>query len=165
MDKPEIIMLIGPPGSGKSTWIKNYLATQPAMQYSIISADDFIMKWAAQDGLGNDYDAAFRHYPLEKVVSALYGKASWCNTNQYSVIWDQTNLDKASRAGKLACFPGYHRKAVVFEISEETLKQRRNSPERLASNKVIPDEVLAGMALKFQAPDLEEFDEIMKVTV
>ena len=49
MNTPELIVLIGLPGVGKSTWISNYLKDKTE-EYVIVSSDNYITKWAEEKG-------------------------------------------------------------------------------------------------------------------
>jgi len=56
----KLIILIGPPASGKSTWREKFLASQTD-EWVVCSTDDLLDKWAAERGL--TYDEAFGQAP------------------------------------------------------------------------------------------------------
>ena len=45
-----IVMLVGLPGSGKSTVVKKLLEKNPDMDFEVISSDDIIMELGEPDG-------------------------------------------------------------------------------------------------------------------
>ena len=173
MDKdqcPEIIFLIGPPGSGKSTWLEKYFAMLARTRapehiptYAIISTDRMVEERMAEHGC--DYTTAFAMVPKEESDQMCFNKLYGCLKNNYHIIVDQTNVDKTTRASKLALVPdNYFKRAIVFKLPQEVVMQRINAPERLAAGKVIPDFVMQKMFDTFEDPDLTEFDEIQYIT-
>jgi predicted kinase len=78
------------------------------------------------------------------------------------ILWDQTNLTKKSRKGKLLQVPPHYTKvAVFFSIPNlEELQRRLDS----RAGKTIPRHVVADMIKSLEEPSLEEgFDLIVKV--
>lgn len=160
---PEAIFLIGYPGSGKSTWLKAFFDSKPERLYTVLSSDNLLYELAARDGI--DYNTAHGKYHAEiipELIARMYGSVKHGN----SIIIDQTNLDPAVRAEKLAMIPAhYHKKAIVFEVPIEVLIARQKAPERLAMGKVIPEDVFVSMQAVYCKPDLNEFDEIVTLTM
>lgn len=150
--KPTVYMLIGLPGSGKSTWTNNYKSDKTIIT---LSTDDVIALRAELRGV--TYDEAFAD-SIEYATKLVARWADECRQHDTDVIWDQTNLTKASRAKKLRQLPNHRKVAVVFLADEATLKERRaNRP-----GKTIPQHVLRTM--KLELPSTEEgFDEIIYI--
>ena len=167
---PEIIFLIGPPGSGKSTWLAKYFemlartrAPEHNPQYAIISTDRMVEERMAEHGI--DYTAAFSMVPKEEADKIIFNKLYGFLKNNYHIIVDQTNVDKVTRAAKLALVPEhYFKRAIVFKLPREIVMERINAPERLAAGKIIPEAVMQKMFDTFEDPDLTEFHEIEFIT-
>lgn len=162
MKLPQVIMLVGLPGTGKSTWIQEFLksADRP---YTVLSADAITTQWAKEVGI--DYTEAFKRYPEDVVKREIYRRLDQALRANMSIIWDQTNLSKENRSTKLGRLPGFYRRtAVVFTVDPEEQTRRLNAPERIAANKVIPEEVMTRMRSEFEMPDLAEFDEVIHVS-
>lgn len=155
--KPIAFILIGVPGSGKSTWSKPLLSSG---QFDLISTDAFIDKYA--ESLGKTYTDVFSGYikEAEKIC-----KMHLENTIERSgnLIWDQTNTTVKSRKQKIDKLNDYVKIAVVFNIGEETQKLRiakRNEE----TGKDIPANILRSMRDHFEQPTIEEgFDQIIEV--
>ena len=151
--KPTCIMLIGLPGCGKST-----LAAK--MNLSIISSDYFVEQLAAEKGMTytEGFDLVIKE--ATKMMNELLDKTI---EEEYSFVWDQTNLSVKSRKGKIDQLKaaGYDVVAHVFNISPEALSARRKSrPE-----KVIAESIERRMAASFEQPTIEEgFSEIVSYT-
>ncbi len=160
--RPEILMMVGLPGSGKGFWIQNFLATQPPRKYAIVSSDDTIEIWRTRDSL--TYEQAIATYSRELISAHLQGIIDNAIYHGHSIIWDQTNLVKEDRITKLEMLPErYRRVAVWFDLPHEISDTRRFSPSRVAQGKTIPEEVIANFKAVYTPPDLTEFDEIIRV--
>lgn len=151
--KATLYMLIGLPGSGKSTWIANNNVASIA---AILSTDALIEQYAAEQG--TTYDDVFADY-INTALNKMNSTKKWAIANQMHVVWDQTNLTKASRKRKLRDFEDYSKVAVVFQAPEWLLEARRAS----RPGKTIPEYVLEGMKLELPSTD-EGFDEIIYMT-
>ena len=153
---PELIMLVGLPGTGKSTWVKNqgYFENPDWM---VLSTDNFIESCII--GTNDTYSAVFPSLIRLAERNLVEGLNYACRTRM-NIVWDQTNLSAASRAKKLKQLQiGYKKTARVFPVPPNH-SEWLNSEER--RGKVIPDHVLASMHAVFEQPTIYEgFDEII----
>jgi len=151
---PKLYMLVGVPGSGKSTWVKNQ---EWAKDCTIVSTDKYVEEWA--ETVGKTYTEVFEEY-MPVAVAKMAGAVNGARSVGKDIIWDQTSTTIATRAKKFRMLPEYYAIAVVFRIPEPQELQKR-----LASRpgKVIPSEVLDDMIAKWQEPTEEEgFNEIWR---
>jgi predicted kinase len=151
---PKLYMLVGVPGSGKSTWVKNQ---EWAKDCAYISTDTYVEEWA--ESVGKTYTEVFEEY-MPMAVTRMVGAVNGARSAGKDIIWDQTSTTIFTRAKKFRMLPEYYAIAVVFRIPEPQELQKR-----LASRpgKVIPSEVLDDMIAKWQEPTLEEgFKEIWR---
>lgn len=152
--KNKCYQLIGVPGAGKSTWIKNqdWAAGMP-----VISTDNFVEAYAKEQG--KTYNEVFKDY-MPIAVKLMANQAKICEANGLDVIWDQTSTTVASRRRKFNTLPGYEHIAVVFPTPDaEELARRLNS----RPGKNIPDDVMRSMIEGFEMPTEEEgFKEIWR---
>jgi predicted kinase len=148
---PKVYMLIGVPGSGKSTWIGSQ---DWAGDCVLVSTDKLVELEAGRQG--KTYNQVFSSY-IDTATELMNDDVREAVAAGKDIIWDQTNTGRKSRKAKLAMAPGYHKIAVVFATPEEDEWQRR-----LASRpgKSIPDAVLKAMATGLQLPADGEFDEV-----
>jgi predicted kinase len=151
--EPNLWMLVGVPGSGKSTWIAN---TFDHVDVVVASTDDFINVAAVL--LGKTYDEVFKD-TIKNAEKMMYQGVTRAVEGNCDIIWDQTNLTRKSRAKKLIMIPERYRKiAVVFPTPEpEELERRLVS----RPGKTIPQHVINSMIHNFQHPQhAEGFDVI-----
>ena len=151
---PRLYMLVGVPGSGKSTWIRS--RNHDAV---IASTDDKIEAAAAAQGL--TYDAVFES-EFKAANAALREDVKQAVKDQRDIIWDQTNLTAKSRRSKLGQVPkSYARIALYFPTPDgEELARRLAS----RAGKTIPVHVMASMIASLEPPvPSEGFDAIYQV--
>lgn len=151
----KVYMLIGVPGSGKSTWLSSQ---EWAKDIPVVSSDRFIDAHAEKEG--KTYNDVFADY-IKIATKLMDNQVLICKANGYDIVWDQTNTNAKSRAKKLAVLDGYEKIAVVFRTPEKAEHDRR-----LASRvgKSIPDNVMQSMIENFEEPtEAEGFKEIWYV--
>ena len=160
--QPEVIFFVGFPGSGKSTELARMLAAMELGTYTVLSSDAVLMEFAERDSI-TYHDAHIKY--ADDVKPLLIERMKTLFASNVNVILDQTHLDPQVRADKLALVPAhYHKRAVLFEVPMEVIRQRQLAPERLAVGKFIPEEVMDQMIAVYRKPDLTEFDEITIVS-
>ena len=158
MTKPPILMmLVGVPASGKSTYIKNKLANEA--NTVVVSTDDYIEQAAA--AAGTTYDAIFSKV-VGVATKAMKSAVRDAVANNQNIIWDQTNTTAKSRASKLAMIPDSYRKVAVFFHTPDPEELQKRLGQR--SGKTIPAHVVANMISGLEPPTKSEgFDEIIEV--
>lgn len=144
--------MIGVPGSGKSTWIKNQ---DWALGLTVVSTDDFVEDYAKTQG--KTYSEVFDEY-MPTAVDLMAKAVVHAREHGHDIIWDQTSTTEKSRARKFNMLPDYEHIAVVFKTPDKEELDRR-----LASRpgKNIPAHVIRSMIDHFEMPTQEEgFREI-----
>jgi predicted kinase len=152
---PKCYQLIGVPGSGKSTWVKNQIW---ALGLTVISTDNFVEAYANTQG--RTYSEVFEDY-MPTAIDLMIQQVAFAQQHGHTVIWDQTSTTAASRRKKFRMLPDYQHIAVVFKTPDPEELSRR-----LASRpgKIIPEEIVKDMIDRFEMPTLAEgFQEIWHV--
>lgn len=159
---PNMYMMVGVPGSGKSWWIdrQDFNLTNV-----ILSTDDFIQEIAChmsmESGQVITYSDIFHNHIVEAERQLQLDLKSAIDDNM-NIIWDQTNLSVATRRKKLQKIPRHYKKiACVFSTPDnEQHDIWLNSMRR--NGKVIPSHIMASMIATYQEPSINEgFDEII----
>ena len=148
-------MMVGVPGSGKSSWIaKQNFDWNTTM---VVSSDAIIDQRAAAQG--KTYSDVFQD-EIKAATLQMNQNLRDAIDNNMNIVWDQTNLTAKSRAGKLSQIPKNYRKIAVFFPTPDAKELQR----RLASRpgKTIPQNIVIGMISQLQKPsEAEGFDEII----
>jgi predicted kinase len=144
---PKVYVLVGVPGSGKSTWIWNQHWIV-GMEY--VSTDYFVEKFARR--MGKTYSEVFEQV-MPRCVRLMARAVRRARANGSDIVWDQTSTTVKSRERKFRMLPDYWHIAVVFPTPEVSVLK-----ERLAGRpgKEVPWEVVQGMIDNFEMPSEEE---------
>ena len=151
---PTAYILVGVPGSGKSTWIKNQIW---ALGLTVVSTDAFVEDYARE--CGSTYSEVFDDY-MPTAVKLMANQVVFAREHGHTIIWDQTSTTVKSRKKKFNMLPNYKMVAVVFPTPdpEELASRLQNRP-----GKHIPQHVIDSMIKGWEEPTLEEgFDEIWR---
>ena len=150
-----LYLLVGVPGAGKSTWVKNQNWTKYC---AYVSSDYYVEKFAQK--LNRSYSEVFEDV-IPRAIRLMNRAVIRAKNNNQDIIWDQTSVTIKTRARKIRMFSDYRIIAVVFttpplEELYSRLKQR--------SEKHIPQRVIHQMLEHWQDPTLEEgFSEIWHI--
>lgn len=135
---PRLVVLVGLPGSGKSTWARE-------QGYNALSSDDIrrvLSDDANNQSIHGEVFATLRYLlrrrlELKRPVTCI----------------DATNLTHRERRPYLAMAQIYGcvAEAVYFDTPPEVCKQRNRDRDR-----VVPDEVIGMMAARLRVPTVEE---------
>ncbi len=149
----KLIILIGPPASGKSTWRAKFLASTTE-EWVVASTDDLVDEWAAERGL--TYDEAHSKAPwgqFNKTFKYAYRNALSDGKN---VIIDRTSMSAKNRKDYFKDLPeGTEVEAVVFVVDDAELKRRMQARKEV-TGKSVPYVALMSMQKRYQAPTLDE---------
>lgn len=149
-----LYMMVGLPGSGKSTWIAQKNITNSV----ILSTDAYIESEARRRGVS--YSDLFDSL-ISEAEQMLSAELDLAVKNNQVIYWDQTNVTVKSRARKLRRIPAHYEKHAVYfdtpiSVIQERLKQRETE-----TGKRIPDQVVRNLASILVPPSLAEgFDTL-----
>jgi len=147
----QLIIVVGLPGSGKTTFWKN-TTCHPPMAVRV-SLDDF-----RRVIIGKDYFAPFEptvHAWTEQTVRYLLSQG-------FSVYLDATSIRRGLRAKYIRLAKEYGAETVCYEMktSYHTCLERNKQRER-----VVPEEVIRRMSEDYEEPTIDEgFDRIFAVS-
>jgi predicted kinase len=151
MSKKEIILLVGLPGSGKSTWVKDFLSENS--DYVVVSSDDIIEAYARS--VGRTYTEVFYDYMSNAEVEYNIRLSSSISEGK-NIIVDRTSLSPKARRKILSkVTKDYKKTAIVFNTAVDVIKERLIKREK-ETGKSIPDYVFVTMQNSYVEPTTEE---------
>uniref|UniRef100_A0A6I8P6L3 Heteroous nuclear ribonucleoprotein U like 1 n=1 Tax=Ornithorhynchus anatinus TaxID=9258 RepID=A0A6I8P6L3_ORNAN len=144
----EILMMVGLPAAGKTTWAAKHAAAHPAKKYNILGTNSIMDKMRVM-GLRRQRNYAGRWDVLiQQATQCLNRLIQIAARKKRNYILDQTNVYGS-------------RKAIVICPSDEDLKDRtiRRTDEE---GKDVPDHAVLEMKANFTLPDAGDFlDEVL----
>lgn len=146
---PKCVMLIGVPGSGKSTWFEDNYSSQ-LKEYEVISTDDIIDFVSLFYGM--TYDESFSDL-IKFAEKAMWKQLESASKFKDNILIDRTNLTVNSRRKFLRYLEGYTFEAVVFPTPDKQEWERRLDSR---GGKTIPKRVLDSMVASMELPTEEE---------
>jgi predicted kinase len=158
LKEPWVLTLIGPPLSGKDTWIGNNFDVNEVV---MISRDQILL-----DVYGSDnYDEAFKNVNQKEVDRVLISTIQKASKENKNVIINMTNMTRKRRMYNLDFFGDeYYKVAVIFPILDEAEYERRNLKRKEEEQKFIPTHVLKNMISSYQTISKDEgFDKIISL--
>ena len=151
-------MLIGLPGSGKSTFAEKWFGG--LNDGTVILSSDAIREelWPEDP---HSHQSKADH---NKVFSLMKLRTLRALDNNHDVIYDATNVSKKERTDLLnelkdKSLEPFESVAYVFETDVPTCIERQNNRDRK-----VPEEVILRMAKRFEMPDeIEGWDSIKRI--
>ena len=154
LKEPFVIILVGPPLSGKTTWIRNNFPTT-----EVISRDETVMEVYGS----RNYTEAFNNVDQKEVDRVLTQKFLDANAAKKNVIVDMTHMASKRRKQNLNYFSDdYYKLGVIFPILSDEEYEKRNKKRIEVENKALPMRVVKSMISSYQpiTPD-EGFDKVI----
>lgn len=163
--QPFVMILIGPPLSGKSTFIKNNFTKdiddKRYIDVKVISRDQIVLDLSGTD----NYDYAFQTVSHRDVDAELHRQLEEAADNGKNVIVDMTNLSSKRRKGTLSYFDDSFTKiAVIFPILDWDVYMHRNEERKEKESKNISEKLLKNMIKSYQSIKEDEgFDRVISL--
>uniref|UniRef100_A0A3P9AK06 Uncharacterized protein n=1 Tax=Esox lucius TaxID=8010 RepID=A0A3P9AK06_ESOLU len=159
----EILMMVGLPACGKTTWASKHAQNHPEKKYNILGTNAIMEKMKVM-GLRRQKNYAGRWDALiQQATQCLNRLIQIAARKKRNYILDQTNVYGSAQRRKMRPFEGFQRKAIVICPTEEDFKERtlRQTDEQ---GKDVPDHAVLEMKANFVLPEPSDFlDEVLFV--
>lgn len=158
---PTLYLLVGLPGSGKTTWRNAFLASRGDGACAV--GRDDIVEEAAAAAQGISYAEAWRAGTVKKATDKEFrrrlGLAFQCGCD---VVVDVTGLTGKARRRVLDRVPaGWEKVAVLFDLPDEELTRRLRARAQ-AGGKHIGERLLARMRKSWEPIGPGEVDRVIR---
>ncbi|XP_056394311.1 heterogeneous nuclear ribonucleoprotein U-like protein 1 [Hyla sarda] len=154
----EILMMVGLPGAGKTTWAMKHSAANPGKKYNILGTNAIMEKMRVM-GLRRQRNYAGRWDVLiQQATKCLNQLIQIAARRKRNYILDQTNVYGTAQRRKMRPFEGFHRKGIIICPTDEDLKDRivKRTDEE---GKDVPDHAVLEMKANFSLPEPGDFLE------
>jgi len=157
----KLIILVGLPAVGKSTWVKRFLKNNP--NTIVCGLDLFLEQEYPQFSSYVDkfnYHMSLGNKGLSKYIDYMENNKKEAVNKGYNLIIDQTNLTIKSRAKHLG-LPAKEKIAVFWRDTPKDWEKRLKTRGK-KEGKVIPNSILEDMRNSIEFPTIKEgFDKII----
>ena len=141
MNRPTLIILVGPPGAGKTTYAHTYIEEHPGTVH------------LTSDGIRKELhgDETIQDNPGE-VFAIMQRRAVDCLNWGYDVIYDATNMTRKDRAGIITACPKFAKIECHIIWSPIDICIERDASRK----RTVGKEVIDRMLKRFQSPYYDE---------
>ncbi|KAM6933993.1 LOW QUALITY PROTEIN: heterogeneous nuclear ribonucleoprotein U-like protein 1 [Xenentodon cancila] len=154
----EILMMVGLPACGKTTWAIKHAESNPDKKYNILGTNAIMDKMKVM-GLRRQKNYAGRWDVLiQQATQCLNRLIEIAARKRRNYILDQTNVYGSARRRKMRPFEGFQRKAIVICPTDEDFKER-TLKQTNEQGKDVPDHAVLEMKANFTLPEPCDFLE------
>uniref|UniRef100_A0A3P9PWT2 Heteroous nuclear ribonucleoprotein U like 1 n=1 Tax=Poecilia reticulata TaxID=8081 RepID=A0A3P9PWT2_POERE len=154
----EILMMVGLPACGKTTWAIKHAQENPDKKYNILGTNAIMDKMKVM-GLRRQRNYAGRWDVLiQQATQCLNRLIEIAARKRRNYILDQTNVYGSARRRKMRPFEGFQRKAIVICPTDEDFKER-TLKQTNEQGKDVPDHAVLEMKANFTLPEPCDFLE------
>ncbi|GMT33585.1 hypothetical protein PFISCL1PPCAC_24882 [Pristionchus fissidentatus] len=157
-----LLMMVGLPGVGKSTWVRQYIRDHPEEQWDVINAEG-VMAAMKVNGMPRGRTHTGRwDMVLGLVAKALQKMVLLAARRRRNYIVDLSNVNKDSRKRRLMHFKDFTKKCLVIVPDEEEMVNRQMKQTRQEGASHVPAEAILEMKAVFTFPceEAEGLDEV-----
>ncbi|XP_071974539.1 heterogeneous nuclear ribonucleoprotein U-like protein 2 [Engystomops pustulosus] len=154
----EVLLMIGLPGTGKTTWAKKHCEDNPEKRFQHLSTEALVPQLKTLGPDAPELDQKAKDNLVQLATKCLIRLVPVAARRKGNYIIDQCTVYGSAQCRKMHCFRGFQRKAVVLVLKDEEWKKRLESRKE-QEEEIVPDYVLLEMKANFVMPTKSDFLE------
>ncbi|GCB79500.1 hypothetical protein scyTo_0019554 [Scyliorhinus torazame] len=151
-----VILMVGMPGVGKTTWVKKHVAENPEKRYTVLGTHNILDKMRVKGLEGPEMNAERRNVLVQQATQSLSKLIQIAACKKRNYILDQANVYSSAQRRKMIQFKGFSRQAMVICPSDEDWKTRMKL-RTAEDGEDVPDFALNEMKVNFTLPETSDF--------
>jgi heterogeneous nuclear ribonucleoprotein U-like protein 1 len=157
----EVIMMVGLPASGKTTWAEKHMRENPEKHYTILGTNQIMDKMKVSGLMRRGNYHGRWEVLIKKATDILNRLLVMAGKNPRNYIIDQTNVYAKAQYRKMGYFQGFVRKAVVVIPPHHELR-KRTAMRTKEMGDPVPEDALNAMRANFHVPAKDNvFDDVL----
>eukprot|EP00092_Neocalanus_flemingeri_P027163 GFUD01029458.1.p1 GENE.GFUD01029458.1~~GFUD01029458.1.p1 ORF type:complete len:378 (+),score=117.36 GFUD01029458.1:48-1136(+) len=160
-----LVMMVGLPASGKTTWARNFMQQNSEKRFNLLSTEEFMKKMTVNGESRQLHCGKLRYEHLvQRITRNMQDVVRVASCRRRNIIIDQTNVYENAQKRKCRPFTGMEKRMVVVIPSDEVFRQRREKQSsEEAGARSIPEEAVMEMKANFSLAKEgdENFNEIV----
>lgn len=165
----ELIMMVGLPSSGKTTWAERWVNDHPEKRYIMLGTNLALDQMKVPDLLHKQNNGQRFDRLMDLATGIFNTLLTRASKTPRNFIIDQTNVYKTARKRKLKPFANFQKIAVVVFPRLEELKAR-SEKRFIEMEKEVPNEAVNEMLANFDLPKSKDmpgtdeyFDQVIYI--
>ncbi|CAH2325118.1 heterogeneous nuclear ribonucleo U 2 isoform X2 [Pelobates cultripes] len=150
IEECELLMMVGLPGAGKTTWVQKHMQENPDKNYIHLCIDRLIPQLKTAGPEPFEENSKTRDRLIKVATQCLNRLIAIAGHRRGNYILDQCTVYEGAQKRKLKWFPHFIRKAILVVPKEEEWKRRLAL--RKEEGEIYPEPILLDMRAHFSIP-------------
>uniref|UniRef100_A0A1I8AEB6 B30.2/SPRY domain-containing protein n=1 Tax=Steinernema glaseri TaxID=37863 RepID=A0A1I8AEB6_9BILA len=156
-----VLMMVGLPAVGKTTWVRTYLREHPEEHWILISTDAVSNAMTISGMPRRRVHRGRWDMVMGLIAKAVNRSLHMACRRKHNYIIDMTNVSRDTRRRRLTQFKDFQRKCVVVIPSDEDFNRRQQRQARVEGT-TVPAEAMLELKAVMSIPD-EDHEPIESV--